>query len=83
MSNTNGYYNIFENTFSFISTNKSVLILYGIFSSLLFSYNTFYNVNSTNINYEGGLYFILFYYFYFTLFYILLLRLFILIILFC
>jgi hypothetical protein len=58
MSSTgNGYYNIRGNTFSEISTNKSVLVLGGTFSSLLFSYNTFYNVSSTN---EGGVLFFIF-----------------------
>jgi hypothetical protein len=43
----NGCYNIKGNTFYDISTNKSVLVLSGTFSSLLFRYNTFYNVSST------------------------------------
>jgi hypothetical protein len=49
----NGYYNINGNTFYDISTNKSVLALRGNFTSLLFSYNTFYNVSSTD---EGGVF---------------------------
>jgi hypothetical protein len=52
----NGYYNISGNTFYNISTNKSVLVHYGSFSSLLFSYNTFYNVSLVN---EGGFFFYL------------------------
>jgi hypothetical protein len=39
----NAYYNIKRNNFSDISTNKSMLVFNGTFSSLLFSYNTFYN----------------------------------------
>jgi hypothetical protein len=60
----NGYYNIKGNTFSEISTNKSVLVLLGTFSSLLFSYNTFYNVSSKN---EGGVF--LFYFIFFIILY--------------
>jgi hypothetical protein len=67
---SNGYYNISGNTFSDISTNKSVLVLSGSFSSLLFSYNTFYNVSSTD---KGGVIFFnfIFLFFYFFLFYFL------------
>jgi hypothetical protein len=81
----NGYYNINGNTFYDISTYKSVLVLSGTFSSLLFSYNTFYNVTSKDT--EGGVfffffiflflflfYFILFYCFYFYLFFIFILK---------
>jgi hypothetical protein len=47
-------YNISNNIFYDISTNRSVLSLFGSFSSLLFSDNTFYNVSSFN---EGGVFF--------------------------
>jgi hypothetical protein len=67
-SSGNGYYNISGNTFYDISTNKSVLVLSGTFSSLLFTYNTFYNVSLTN---EGGVFFFFFFLFlfYFFIFY--------------
>jgi hypothetical protein len=57
------------NTFSDISPNNSVLVLRDTFSSVLFNYNTFSNVNSSNAAYEGGVYFILFIFFYFILIY--------------
>jgi hypothetical protein len=49
MNNTNnyGYHNISRNTFIEIKTNKSVITLIGNFSSLIFSYNSFYNVSSS------------------------------------
>jgi hypothetical protein len=53
----NGHYNISGNSFFNISTNKSVLVINGIFTSLLFSYNCFCNVSSVS---DGGVYFILF-----------------------
>jgi hypothetical protein len=62
----NGYYNIKGYTFYDISTNKSVLVLSGIFSSLLFRYNTFYNVSSTG---DRGVIFYLFIFFFFHFFY--------------
>jgi hypothetical protein len=66
----NGYYNIKGNTFSKIHTTKSALVLYGSFSSFIFSYNTFSDVSSTN---EGGVFhfsflkkfFIIFFFFFF------------------
>jgi hypothetical protein len=53
--NTNNvaYYNISGNTFIEIKTNKSALVFSGSFSSLIFNYNTFYNVSSVN---EGGVF---------------------------
>jgi hypothetical protein len=53
MNNTNnyGYHNISGNIFIEIKTNKSVMNLNGSFSSLIFSYNSFYNVSSI---YQGG-----------------------------
>jgi hypothetical protein len=51
MNNNNGFYNISENTFIEIKTNKSVINLIGSFSSLIFSYNSFYNVSSV---FQGG-----------------------------
>jgi hypothetical protein len=48
-----GYYNISGNTFIDINTNRSVILLNGTFSSLIFSYNSFYNVSSVN---RGGVY---------------------------
>jgi hypothetical protein len=53
MTNNIGYYNISENTFIEIKTNKSAIQLNGSFSSLIFSYNSFYNVSSV---YEGGVF---------------------------
>jgi hypothetical protein len=50
-SNQYGYHNISGNTFIEIKTNKSVIYLNGNFSSLIFSYNSFYNVSSSG---EGG-----------------------------
>jgi hypothetical protein len=48
MNNNNnfGYYNVTGNTFIEIRTNKSAVQLNGTFSSLVFSYNSFYNVSS-------------------------------------
>jgi hypothetical protein len=51
--NDDGYFNISGNTFIEIKTNKSVVLLYGSFLSLIFSYNSFYNVSSI---YEGGVF---------------------------
>jgi hypothetical protein len=54
MNNNNNYnigYNISGNTFTEIKTNKSVIQLSGSFSSLIFNYNSFYNVSSV---YQGG-----------------------------
>jgi hypothetical protein len=51
MNNNNGHYNISGNTFIEIKTNKSVINLNGSFSSLIFSYNSFYNVSSSG---QGG-----------------------------
>jgi hypothetical protein len=53
MNNINGHYNISENTFIEIKTNRSVINLNGTFSSFIFSYNSFYNVSSV---YEGGVF---------------------------
>jgi hypothetical protein len=50
----NNHYNISYNTFLHISTNKSVLVIFGYFSSLSFTYNSFYNVSSVD---EGGVFF--------------------------
>jgi hypothetical protein len=75
-SSGNGYYNIKGNTFYDISSNKSVLALSGSFTSLLFSYNTFYNVTSKDT--EGVFFFFSFFFFIFIfiLFYFILLFLF-------
>jgi hypothetical protein len=75
MNNNNGHYNISENTFIEIKTNKSVVMLNGTFSSLIFTYNSFYNVSSV---YEGGVLKIIKYLYLF--FYLLIYRQFILII---
>jgi hypothetical protein len=50
MNNFNnfGYYNVSGNTFIDIHTNKSAARFNGTFLSLEFSYNSFYNVSSTN-----------------------------------
>jgi hypothetical protein len=55
MNNNNnfGYYNLSENTFINIGTNKSAIQLSGSFSSFIFSYNSFFNVSSV---YEGGVF---------------------------
>jgi hypothetical protein len=50
-NNNNGYYNVSRNTFVEIKTNKSVMIIIGSFSSVIFTYNSFYNVSSTG---SGG-----------------------------
>jgi hypothetical protein len=52
-NNDNGNFNISGNTFIAINLSKSVLLLSGSFSSLTFSYNSFYNVSSTA---EGGVF---------------------------
>jgi hypothetical protein len=46
-NNFNIWYNISENTFIEIKTNKSVTQLAGSFISLSFSYNSFYNISLT------------------------------------
>jgi hypothetical protein len=51
--NYNGHYNISNNTFYDIKSNKSVFVFYGYFLSFLFKFNTFCNVSSS---YEGGVY---------------------------
>jgi hypothetical protein len=61
-NNNYGYYDISGNTFIDIKTNKSVITLNGSFSSLIFSYNSFYNVSSSG---EGGVYLFFFNYIYF------------------
>jgi hypothetical protein len=48
VNNNTGYFNISENTFFNIRTNRSTVRTTGNFLSLTFSYNSFYNVSSTN-----------------------------------
>jgi hypothetical protein len=50
-SSESGYHNISGNTFISIKTNKSAMTIIGSFSSLTFSYNSFFNVNSSG---SGG-----------------------------
>jgi hypothetical protein len=52
----NNNYSILGNTFIEIKTNKSVIQLTGSFSSLTFSYNSFYNVSSSG---GGGVFIII------------------------
>jgi hypothetical protein len=52
-NNKFGYYNVTGNIFIEIKTNRSAVQLVGSFLSLIFSYNSFYNVSSTG---QGGVY---------------------------
>jgi hypothetical protein len=52
-NNNHGYHNISGNTFIEIKTSKSAIYLNGSFLSLIFSYNSFYNVSSSG---EGGVF---------------------------
>jgi hypothetical protein len=56
-SNNFANHNLSGNTFIDIKTNKSAVVHIGSFSSLIFSYNSFYNVSSEG---QGGVFFFIY-----------------------